>query len=92
LLTEFNVWGPKRLLLFPDYRLRRLRRHDAFRRMIRETRLSVDDLILPLFVIGGKGIKNPIPSMPGHDQFSIDNLLITVEKVVEYSDKTLCYC
>jgi porphobilinogen synthase len=42
----------------------------------------VDDLILPLFVIGGKGVRNPIPSMPGHDQFSIDNLLITLEKEV----------
>ncbi|MBW2054639.1 MAG: porphobilinogen synthase, partial [Deltaproteobacteria bacterium] len=36
-------------MLFPDYRPRRLRQNDGFRRMIRETRLSVDDLILPLF-------------------------------------------
>ena len=43
--------------------------------MIRETTLSVDDLILPLFVIGGKGIKNPIESMTGHYQLSIDNLV-----------------
>lgn len=69
-------------MLFPDYRPRCLRRPDAFRRMIRGTRLLVDDLILPLFVIGGKGVRNPIPSMPGHDQFSIDNLLITLEKEV----------
>lgn len=62
-------------MLFPEYRPRRLRQHEAFRRMIRETVLTVDDLVLPLFVIGGKGVKNPIPSMPGHFQFSIDNLV-----------------
>jgi porphobilinogen synthase len=43
--------------------------------MIRETRLSTDDLILPLFAITGKNVKNPIPSMPGHFQFSIDRLI-----------------
>lgn len=67
-------------MLFPDYRPRRLRQNDAFRRMIRETRLSVDDLILPLFAIDGKGIKNPIDSMPGHFQLSIDHLVTTSKK------------
>ena len=43
--------------------------------MIRETRLSVDDLILPIFAIGGKNQKNPIPSMPGQFQLSIDNVV-----------------
>ncbi|MBE9545583.1 MAG: porphobilinogen synthase [Proteobacteria bacterium] len=62
-------------MLFPDYRPRRLRHSDALRRMIRETSLSVNDLILPLFAIGGRDIKNPIPSMPGHFQLSVDNLL-----------------
>jgi len=71
-------------MLFPDYRPRRLRQNETFRRMIRETHLSVDDLILPLFVIGGKDVKNPIPSMPGHYQLSIDNLLITAQEAVEY--------
>lgn len=61
-------------MLFPEYRPRRLRQNEAFRRMIRETVLTVDDLVLPLFAIGGKGVKNPIPSMPGHFQLSIDNL------------------
>jgi porphobilinogen synthase len=51
--------------------------------MIRETHLAVDDLILPLFVIGGEDVKNPIPSMPGHYQLSIDNLLSTVREAVE---------
>jgi len=67
-------------MLFPEYRPRRLRQNEAFRRMIRETTLSVDDLILPLFVIGGKGVKNPIESMTGHYQLSIDNLVKTAEQ------------
>jgi len=62
-------------MLFPDYRPRRMRQSRAFRRMIRETRLSVDDLILPIFAIGGKNQKNPIPSMPGQFQLSIDNVV-----------------
>jgi len=51
--------------------------------MIRETHLRVDDLILPLFVIDGKDVKNPIPSMPGHYQLSIDNLLKTAREADE---------
>ena len=43
--------------------------------MIRETRLSVDDLILPIFAVGGKNVKNPIPSMPGQFQLSIDKVV-----------------
>ncbi len=59
-------------MFFPDYRPRRLRQNENLRRMIRETRLSVDDLILPLFVVEGKGIETQIPSMPGHSQLSAD--------------------
>ena len=62
-------------MLFPDYRPRRLRQNEAFRRMIRETRLSVDDFILPLFAINGSDVQNPISSMPGHFQLSIDHLI-----------------
>jgi porphobilinogen synthase len=62
-------------MLFPDYRPRRLRQNEAFRRMIRETRLSVDDLILPLFAINGSNVQNPIASMPGHFQLSVDHLM-----------------
>ena len=64
-------------MLFPEYRPRRLRQNEAFRRMIRETTLSANDLILPLFAIGGKKVKNPIESMTGHYQLSIDNLVKT---------------
>lgn len=62
-------------MLFPDYRPRRLRQNENFRRMIRETKVSVDDLILPLFCVEGKGVKKPIPSMPGHHQLSPDNIV-----------------
>ena len=70
-------------MLFPDYRPRRLRHSEALRRMIRETSLSVNDLILPLFAIGGKGTRNPISSMPGHFQLSVDNLLKTATKAYD---------
>ena len=70
-------------MLFPDYRPRRLRQNETLRRMIRETSLSVNDLILPLFVIDGQDVKNPISSMPGHFQLSIDNFLKTAEDVYE---------
>ncbi|MCD6224296.1 MAG: porphobilinogen synthase, partial [Deltaproteobacteria bacterium] len=66
-------------MLFPEYRPRRLRQNNGFRRMIRETLLSVNDLILPLFTIFGKNIKNSIPSMPGQYQLSIENLVKTAE-------------
>ena len=62
-------------MLFPDFRGRRLRATDNFRRMIRETKLSCDDLILPLFAIEGKDVKKPIESMPGHFQLSCDHIV-----------------
>ena len=70
-------------MLSPDYRPRRMRQSSAFRRMIRETRLSVDDLILPIFAIGGKNQKIPIPSMPGQFQLSIDNVVKLAKSVHE---------
>jgi len=57
-----------------------MRRNETIRRMVRETRLHVDDLILPLFAIDGKDVKNPIPSMPGHSQLSIDHVVKTAEQ------------
>ncbi len=59
---------------FPEYRGRRLRKNENFRRLVRETRLSVDDLVYPLFVVPGKGVKKPIGSMPGQFQMSADNI------------------
>lgn len=65
---------------FPTYRGRRLRRGESLRRMVRETALRVDNLILPLFVREGKGVKNPIAAMPGHFQWSVDTLRKEVEE------------
>lgn len=65
----------------PYYRPRRLRRNDNIRRMVRETHLSVDDLILPLFVVEGEGIKKPIKSMPGNFQMSVDVLVKEAEDI-----------
>jgi porphobilinogen synthase len=70
-------------MLFPDYRPRRMRRTDALRRMVRETVIAPDDLILPLFTVGGKGVKTPIEAMPGHFQHSIDNLIAPAEAAFE---------
>ncbi len=60
-------------MAFPITRPRRLRRNETLRRMIRETRLSPDDLIQPLFVCPGHGVKRPVGSMPGVAQMSADN-------------------
>ena len=70
-------------MYFPVLRLRRLRMTGNLRRMKRETRLSVSDLIYPIFVQDGRNIKQEIPSMPGIYRFSIDRVAEEVEKVVE---------
>ena len=57
---------------FPQHRPRRTRQSDAWRRMVRETRLSPDALIYPLFVVPGRGVRNPVQSMPGISQLSVD--------------------
>jgi porphobilinogen synthase len=57
---------------FPEYRARRLRKNENFRRLIRETSLSVDDLVYPLFAVPGKSVKKPIISMPCQFQLSVD--------------------
>lgn len=59
---------------FPDYRPRRIRSNELLRRMVRETRLSVDNLIMPLFVCPGRRLKREISSMPGNYQMSVDVL------------------
>jgi porphobilinogen synthase len=64
----------------PHFRPRRLRGTAEIRRMVRETQLSVDDFIYPLFVTHEANAKKPIASMPGQYQFSIDNLVKEVEE------------
>ena len=68
---------------FPEYRPRRLRKNENFRRMLRETTLSVDNLIYPLFVVTGKDVKKPIESMPGQFQLSVDRLVKEVQRAKE---------
>ncbi len=66
---------------FPRTRMRRLRRTPTLRRMVRETRLSRDDLVLPLFVVEGSGVRERIASMPGVFQYSVDQLVDEVKRV-----------
>src|SRR3954451_22891364 len=60
---------------FPLHRLRRLRASESLRKLVRETDLAPSDLILPLFVCEGEGVRKDISSMPGHAQLSIDGIL-----------------
>jgi porphobilinogen synthase len=66
----------------PLYRPRRLRSNENIRRMVRETKLSPDNFIYPLFVTHGKGVKKEISSMPGNFQQSIDNIVKDCEEVM----------
>lgn len=69
--------------LFPGTRLRRNRRDDFSRRLVRENSLSVNDLIYPVFVLDGSNQREPVPSMPGVERLSIDLLLQEAEHWVE---------
>jgi len=68
-------------MYFPQYRPRRMRANETIRRMVRETTLSPDNFIYPLFVTHGKGVKKEISSMPGNYQQSIDSLVKDCEEV-----------
>jgi porphobilinogen synthase len=57
---------------FPDVRMRRLRRTEGLRRLVRETRVAPADLVQPLFVVSGSGVDRPIPSLPGQRHVSAD--------------------
>ncbi len=67
---------------FPTRRLRRLRRTPALRRLVAEARLSVDDLVAPLFVREGIDEPAPIVSMPGQSQHTIDSLVVEAKRLV----------
>lgn len=68
---------------FPRTRLRRVRRTDWSRRLMAENRLSVDDLIWPVFVIEGEGLREPVGSLPGVTRFSLDTLLEAAAEAVD---------
>jgi len=67
----------------PAIRMRRMRRDDFSRRLMRESRLTADDLIYPLFIIEGKGKREKVDSMPGVERVSIDELLKEAEQLVQ---------
>jgi porphobilinogen synthase len=60
---------------YPVFRPRRLRESPLLRRMVRETALRIDDLMAPLFVVHGRGVREPIGSMPGQSRLSVDELI-----------------
>ena len=68
---------------FPQVRMRRMRRDDFSRRLMRETRLTTDDLIYPMFVLEGKGKREQVASMPGIERVSIDELLKEAAELVD---------
>ncbi len=68
---------------FSAVRMRRMRRDDFSRRLMRESTLSVDDLIYPMFILEGEGQREAIPSMPGVERVSIDLLLKEAEELVQ---------
>lgn len=68
---------------FPTTRLRRLRQHPAIRSLVRETTLTPANVVLPLFVRAGRGVRQEIASMPGHFQVSPDRLAEEVEQAAE---------
>ena len=69
---------------FPTRRLRRLRKHDFSRRLVAENQLTVNDLIYPVFVIEGENQRVPVPSMPGVERLTIDQLLVEAGLLVKY--------
>ncbi|GGF89295.1 porphobilinogen synthase [Paenibacillus aceti] len=76
-------------MAFPIVRHRRLRQSAAIRSLVRETVLTVDDFIQPIFVVPGSGIKNEISSMPGVYHFSLDTLEDEVKEIAELGIKAV---
>ncbi|SUT96432.1 porphobilinogen synthase [Actinobacillus lignieresii] len=69
---------------FPTRRMRRLRKHDFSRRLVAESQLTAGDLIYPVFVIEGENQRVKVPSMPGVERLTIDQLLIEAGELVKY--------
>lgn len=69
---------------FPTRRLRRLRKHDFSRRLVAENTLTASDLIYPVFIIEGENQRVKVPSMPGVERLTLDQLLIEAELLVKY--------
>ena len=76
-------------MYFPQYRPRRMRQTDTLRSMVRETRLHADMLIYPLFVTFGEDVRQPVASMPGVFQFSINNLVEEAKEVASLGIRSI---
>jgi porphobilinogen synthase len=74
---------------YPAVRPRRMRRDEFSRRMMRERRLTTDDLIYPVFVIEGSNEEQPVPSMPGVSRYSLDKLLGVAEQTLRHGVPTM---
>ena len=70
---------------FPDIRLRRIRKKGWIRRLVSENSLSIDDLVLPIFIRDGKNKVEPIKSMPGVNRYSLDKLDSIMRNVQKYN-------
>ncbi len=76
-------------MAFPQTRMRRLRKNEMIRGLVRQTRLSADNFILPLFVCPGEKTRKPIKSMPGNFQLSIDELIVQCQQAVDAGVKAV---
>ncbi len=75
---------------FSSTRMRRMRADEFSRRLMRETVLSADDLIWPVFVLEGEGARESVPSMPGVERLSIDRLLMQAERCLQLGVPAIC--
>ncbi len=70
-------------MAFPEVRMRRLRKTEALRRLVRETTLTIDDLVMPLFIVPGHGVVNPVKRMPGVSQLSVDQAVEECRRIAD---------
>lgn len=76
-------------MVFPEYRSRRLRRTAALRALVRETRLSTEQLVYPLFIVPGTKVRQEVPSMPGVFRLSVDRLAAEAEALLKLGISTV---
>ncbi len=77
---------------YPQRRMRRMRHDDFSRRLMRENRLSVDNLIYPVFIIDGKNRTQPVDSMPGVERYTVDKLLVRAEQCAKLGIPAMALC
>jgi porphobilinogen synthase len=70
-------------MTFPAQRMRRMRRTEPLRALVRETAIEPGDLVYPLFICAGKGVRNPVGSMPGVFNLSVDEAVCEAEEAAQ---------